>query len=581
MNLKTMLFEDQLDQLTQLTDDVASSTVGLRHKLRSHESNEDTHVTPEQKELWNNKANADDITKGVAKAINEAQDYTNSRVSELDKAISKEYVKPAALDDYAKTTELNAKCTELKTAIDDKLDSTAGISMLMDIETIKADLPLKYYNKTQVDEKVSSITGTDYAIQGFELRGNTLKLTQNPGGEEFDVELPQAITGDAVSHDEFNTTLSNYTKSSDYAKLTFNQGGALLAEYVPNGDDTTINLSGGSTQTYKGSPLIYKGDYTAGTTYYDGTVEVSGVYEQDYVTYNNMYFVCSDYKAGEADGWATTPDNASYFTQMSMSEAQFINILVANKANIKELSSEEVVITDGASIVAGMTSSKAIDSKSDLYGKITTKGDTRIWSGELQKSGDLTSAPTTISSTGVITAQNLTKGNTIQVNPTDATITISVPEAVDDDEHLPTSDARKEVLSMKAYVDPDTLNTGARLNMLGINNIILDPTNTGLVVSEGYSDATGTTGSQVVLDHDDIELRNADGTTVFSATSQTTTGALSTKTVKIGEEGKPQLQYCYDNGSMYLKLNNLATSDPHVAGALYRTSDGTLKVSLG
>ena len=384
-----------------------------------------------------------------------------------------------------------------------------------------------------------------------------------------------------MSHDEFNTTLSNYTKSSDYAKLTFNQGGALLAEYVPNGDDTTINLSGGSTQTYKGSPLIYKGDYTAGTTYYDGTVEVSGVYEQDYVTYNNMYFVCSDYKAGEADGWATTPDNASYFTQMSMSEAQFINILVANKANIKELSSEEVVITDGVSIVAGMTSSKAIDSKSDLYGKITTKGDTRIWSGELQKAGDLTSAPTTISSTGVITAQNLTKGNTIQVNPTDATITISVPEAVDDDEHLPTSDARKEVFSMKAYVDPDTLNTGARLNMLGINNIILDPTNTGLVVSEGYSDATGTTGSQVVLDHDDIELRNSDGTTVFSATSQTTTGALSVKAVKIGEEGKPQLQYCYDNGSMYLKLNNLATSDPHVAGALYRTSDGTLKVSLG
>lgn len=412
-----------------------------------------------------------------------AQSYTDKQVNALDEAIGNDYVKPAALADYAKTTELNTKYNELKTAVNDKLDSTAGISMQMDIETIKTNLPLNYYNKTEVDDKVSSITGTDYSIQGFELRGNTLKLTQNPGGDEFDVELPQAITGDTISHDEFNTTLSNYTKSSDYAKLTFNQGGALLAEYVPNGADTTINLSGGSTQTYKGSPLIYKGDYAAGTTYYDGTVEVSGVYEQDYVTYNNMYFVCSDYEAGNADGWATTPDNASYFTQMSMSEAQFINILVANKANIKELSSEEVVITDGASIVAGMTSSKAIDSKSDLYGKITTKGDTRIWSGELQTTGDLTSAPTTISSTGVITAQNLTKGNTIQINPTDAAITISVPVAVDDDTHLPTSDARKEVLSMKAYVDPDTLNTGARLNMLGTNNIILDPTNTGLVVS--------------------------------------------------------------------------------------------------
>jgi hypothetical protein len=440
---------------------------------------------------------------------------------------------------------------------------------------------LNYYNKTEVDDKVSSITGTDYSIQGFELRGNTLKLTQNPGGDEFDVELPQAITGDAVSHDEFNTTLSNYTKSSDYAKLTFNQGGALLAEYVPNGTDTTINLSGGSTQTYKGSPLIYKGNYTAGTTYYDGTVEVSGVYEQDYVTYNNMYFVCSDYKAGEADGWATTPDNASYFTQMSMSEAQFINILVANKASIKELSSEEVVITDGASIVAGMTSSKAIDSKSDLYGKITTKGDTRIWSGELQTAGDLTSAPTTISSTGVITAQNLTKGNTIQVNPTDAAITISVPTTVDDDTHLPTSDARQEVLSMKAYVDPDTLNTGARLNMLGTNNIILDPTNTGLIVSQHYSDTAGISGSRAVFNHDSIEMQNDDGTTVFNATSASDITGDGSKLVKIGEDGKPQLQYCYDNGSMYIKLNNLATSDPHVTNALYRASDGTLKVSLG
>lgn len=581
MNLKTMLFEDQLDQLTQLTDDVASSTVGLRHKLRSHESNEDNHVTPEQKELWTNKADATDITNGIAEAISIAENYTDKQVNALDEAIGNDYVKPAALADYAKTTELNTKYNELKTAIDNKLDSDAGATMQTDIETIKTNLPLNYYNKTEVDDKVSSITGTDYSIQGFELRGNTLKLTQNPGGDEFDVELPQAITGDAVSHDEFNTTLSNYTKSSDYAKLTFNQGGALLAEYVPNGTDTTINLSGGSTQTYKGSPLIYKGNYTAGTTYYDGTVEVSGVYEQDYVTYNNMYFVCSDYKAGEADGWATTPDNASYFTQMSMSEAQFINILVANKASIKELSSEEVVITDGASIVAGMTSSKAIDSKSDLYGKITTKGDTRIWSGELQTAGDLTSAPTTISSTGVITAQNLIKGNTIQVNPTDAAITISVPTTVDDDTHLPTSDARQEVLSMKAYVDPDTLNTGARLNMLGTNNIILDPTNTGLIVSQHYSDTAGISGSRAVFNHDSIEMQNDDGTTVFNATSASDITGDGSKLVKIGEDGKPQLQYCYDNGSMYIKLNNLATSDPHVTNALYRTSDGTLKVSLG
>jgi hypothetical protein len=47
------------------------------------------------------------------------------------------------------------------------------------------------------------------------------------------------------------------------------------------------------------------------------------------------------------------------------------------------LSSEEVVIIDGDAIVAGMTSSKAIDSKSVLNGKVTNKGDVRIWAGKM------------------------------------------------------------------------------------------------------------------------------------------------------------------------------------------------------
>jgi hypothetical protein len=47
------------------------------------------------------------------------------------------------------------------------------------------------------------------------------------------------------------------------------------------------------------------------------------------------------------------------------------------------LSSEEVVIMDGDAIVAGMTSSKDIDSKSDLDGKVMNKGDVRIWAGKM------------------------------------------------------------------------------------------------------------------------------------------------------------------------------------------------------
>lgn len=60
---------------------------------------------------------------------------------------------------------------------------------------------------------------------------------------------------------------------------------------------------------------------------------------------------------------------------------------------------------DGDAIVAGMTSSKDPDSKSDLNGKVTNKGGVRIWAGKMQTTGDLTTAYTTIDSNGSIVMQ--------------------------------------------------------------------------------------------------------------------------------------------------------------------------------
>ena len=59
---------------------------------------------------------------------------------------------------------------------------------------------------------------------------------------------------------------------------------------------------------------------------------------------------------------------------------------------------------DDGEIVAGMTSSKAINSNSDLNGSVTNKGDVRIWAGRMQNAGDLTSAPFTVTDTGVLTS---------------------------------------------------------------------------------------------------------------------------------------------------------------------------------
>lgn len=156
-------------------------------------------------------------------------------------------------------------------------------------------------------------------------------------------------------------------------------------------------------QGLKGSPLRYAGEHKTNTVYYDGTVSINGVYYQDYVLYNNVYYICTSWQKGTDSNWSKTPDSAEYFKPVSMTDAQFINQLISNKAYIQELSSNEVVITDDNEIVAGMTSGKKIGEASNLNGKVDNKGDVRIWAGKFT-GGDLTTAPFTVTSTGKLNA---------------------------------------------------------------------------------------------------------------------------------------------------------------------------------
>lgn len=156
-------------------------------------------------------------------------------------------------------------------------------------------------------------------------------------------------------------------------------------------------------QGLKGSPLRYAGEHKTNTVYYDGTVSINGIYYQDYVLYNNVYYICTSWQKGTDNNWSKTPDSAEYFKPVSMTDAQFINQLISNKAYIQELSSNEVVITDDNEIVAGMTSGKKNGETSNLNGKVDNKGDVRIWAGKFT-GGDLTTAPFTVTSTGKLNA---------------------------------------------------------------------------------------------------------------------------------------------------------------------------------
>lgn len=217
-----------------------------------------------------------------------------------------------------------------------------------------------------------------------------------------------------------NTTVQS--KSSTITIYAYNTNGAYLTSMT-----IPVSASGDAStgQTFKGSPLRIKGEWQSGTKYYDGKRDAeNGIFYQDVVLYKNIYYVCVNTDAGNDNGWNLTPDVAGYWSAFSLSPNVVANLVVANKAFIKKLSSNELVIFDDQKIVAGMTSSKAVDDSSPLNGKVTTegKGDVRIWAGEISNA-NLTTAPFTVTSTGVLKANDATLNNVVlkKANLTDAT----------------------------------------------------------------------------------------------------------------------------------------------------------------
>lgn len=202
-----------------------------------------------------------------------------------------------------------------------------------------------------------------------------------------------------------NTTVQS--KSSTITIYAYNANGAYLTSMtipVSSSGDTSIG------QTFKGSPLRITGEWQSATKYYDGKRSAeSGIFYQDVVLYKGVYYACVNTDSGEADYWKTPPITATYWSAFSLSPNVVANLVIANDAFIKEISSNELVIFDDQKIVAGMTSSKAVDESSPLNGKVTTegKGDVRIWAGEISN-GNLTTAPFTVKSNGNLTAHTAT-----------------------------------------------------------------------------------------------------------------------------------------------------------------------------
>lgn len=383
-----------------------------------------------------------------------------------------------------------------------------------------------------------------------------------------------------------NTTVQS--KSSTITIYAENKNGAHLTSMtipVSSSGDKGDPGDGSIGQTFKGSPLRIVGAWTSGKKYYDGKRDAeNGIFYQDVVLYENMYYVCVNTDSGESDHWVMTPDVATYFQKFAVTENFVADKIIANQAYVKELSSEEVVIMDGDTIVAGMTSSKAIDSKSDLNGKVTNKGDVRIWAGKMQTTGDLTTAYTTIDSNGSIVMQNIQQGKSIKLNPQQCSFKIIGPVSITDDSYtdgtyLPSSDERIELANFEYTIDPDSLSSAIRLIMKSFGKIIIDPLDREISVYSNKNDNKGFDCSSIT--EQSIRLYDDNGRPYIDISGHDVAGNdFVTLTNSYNNKGLhlKRIDNASSDDILYI-LDGLPTSDPKIEGVLWMDSDRTLKVS--
>lgn len=383
-----------------------------------------------------------------------------------------------------------------------------------------------------------------------------------------------------------NTTVQS--KSSTITIYAENKNGAYLTSMtipVSSSGDKGDPGDGSIGQTFKGSPLRIVGAWASGKKYYDGKRDAeNGIFYQDVVLYENMYYVCVNTDTGESDNWVMTPDVATYFQKFAVTENFVVDKIIANQAYVKQLSSEEVVIMDGDAIVAGMTSSKDPDSKSDLNGKVTNKGGVRIWAGKMQTTGDLTTAYTTIDSNGSIVMQNIQQGKSIKLNPQQCSFKIIGPVSITDDSYtdgtyLPSSDERIELANFEYTIDPDSLSSAIRLIMKSFGKIIIDPLDREISVYSNKNDNKGFDCSSIT--EQSIRLYDGNGRPYIDLSGHDVAGNdFVTLTNSYNNKGLhlKRIDNASSDDILYI-LDGLPTSDPKIEGVLWMDSDRTLKVS--
>lgn len=157
----------------------------------------------------------------------------------------------------------------------------------------------------------------------------------NSSNWSFSYSINGGNTWTAISSDQIQT------EGDNGMLFEATNGTITLTEYVPiirsginglNGITYSLTIpvsssgDGSIGQTFKGSPLRIVGAWASGKKYYDGKRDAeNGIFYQDVVLYENMYYVCVNTDTGESDHWVMTPDVATYFQKLDREISVYSN----------------------------------------------------------------------------------------------------------------------------------------------------------------------------------------------------------------------------------------------------------------
>lgn len=245
------------------------------------------------------------------------------------------------------------------------------------------------------------------------------------------------ITPEWSNKDSVNNTFSvSYTDkaATNSVQIKYIYSGTILASAsVPVPTRGKDGSSSSGTQTLTKSSLRYQGEFSNTHTYRNGVItSEDNVYYQDYVTYKNVYYLCVKDVLGslESPNPYSPNTDTEHWKPLSATNDMFVNLLVANKAHIGSLSSNEIVVyntnIEGSDrkIQAGITAGYEVDGSPIIN---DNKKGVRIWAGELTN-GDLTTAKFTVDSAGHLKAINAEIKGEILADSLDVTNSGTKPE---------------------------------------------------------------------------------------------------------------------------------------------------------